>query len=135
MKNFDEVRAKRAETDRSFVIGGETFVRKPAVAPEEILQWNRATGGEVELSEAEWIDTYDETILVLLEPGQEEKWREVRRRDVENPLTIGDLSGLIRWLFEEMSGRPTTPSSDSSDGRPSTETTSKGDSSSTPAAT
>ena len=125
MKDFDEARREREEKDRSFTIGGEEFIRRPAVAPERILRFNQATGGEVELGEQEWLDVYDETILAMIEPGQEAKWQKVRDPELPNPLTLADLGALIRWLFEEMASRPTGPSSDSSDGRDSTGTTSK----------
>lgn len=133
MKDFDEAREERAKTDRTFTVAGEQFTRRPAVAPETILHWNQATSGEIDLTEQEWLDVYDETILAMLEPGQEEKWASVRDAGIENPLTVADLTAIIRWLFEEMAGRPTGPSSDSSDGRESSATTSKDDSSSKPA--
>lgn len=133
MKNFDEVRDERAKKDRTFVIGGVEFTRRPAVAPERILRWNQATSGEVDLTEEEWLEVYDETILAMLESGQQQKWAEIRNAERENPVTVGDLTAVIRWLFEEMAGRPTGPPSGSSDGREPSGTTSTGDSSSTQA--
>lgn len=123
MKNLDEKRLERVKRDRSFTIGGQEFERKVGVRPEDILRWNEATGGEVVPTEAEWIEIYDETVLALLAPGQEDKWREVRAID-DNPLTVHDLLELIAYLLSEATGRPTGPSSDSSDGRDSTGTTS-----------
>ncbi len=134
MKDFDEARREREERDRSFTIGGEQFVRRVAVAPEQILTWNKATAGDIEPNEEEWLALYDETILAMLEPGQAEKWAQVRDPELANPLTTGDLTALVRWLFEEMTGRPTGPSSDSSAGQNSSATTSKDASSSKPVA-
>lgn len=124
MKDFDEARRERETLDRSFQIGGTQFERRIAVAPERVLRWNKAGAGELELDEQGWLDLYDETVLALLEPGQEEKWAAVRTPDLEHPLTGTDLTALIRWLFESMAGRPTGPSSGSSPGANGTETTS-----------
>ncbi len=95
MKDFDEARREREERDRSFKIGGEEFIRRVAVAPERILRWNMAGAGELDLDEQGWLDLYDETVLALLEPGQAEKWAEVRSADLDNPLTGSDLTLLI----------------------------------------
>jgi hypothetical protein len=130
VKDFDEARRERESYDRSFVIGGTQFTRRIAVAPERVLNWNKAGAGELELDEQGWLDLYDETVLALLEPGQEDKWAAVRSPDLEHPLTGTDLTNLIRWLFTEMAGRPTGRSSDSSPGPNGTATTSTDDSSS-----
>lgn len=45
MKDFDVARREREEADRSFTIGGETFVYRPAVAPEAIMAWTEFAGG------------------------------------------------------------------------------------------
>lgn len=68
------------------------------------------------LSEQDAIRVYDQTILAFMEPGQDEKWQKVRNADAENPLSVQDLSDLIQWLFEEVSGRPTEQPSGSSNG-------------------
>lgn len=44
-RNFDEARKVREDADRSFQIGGETFVYRPAVAPEAIMAWSEFAGG------------------------------------------------------------------------------------------
>lgn len=125
MKDFDAARREREKRDRSFTIGGQEFTRKVGLRPEELLLWNEATSGEKVPTEKEWIDVYDETVLAMLEPGQEDKWTQVRA-DQANPLTVHDLLELIKWLLTELSGRPTGQPSDSSDGLDSTETTSTG---------
>ncbi len=43
-RNFDEARKAREDKDRSFVIGGQTFVYRPAVAPEAIVGWTEFAG-------------------------------------------------------------------------------------------
>ncbi len=127
MKDFDAARKEREQRDRGFLIGGEKFVRRAGLRPEEILLWNEATSGEKAPTEKQWIEVYDETILAMLEPGQDEKWEAVRA-NTESPLTVSDLLELIKWLLSEMTGRPTGPPSDSSAGRDSTGTTSMDDS-------
>ncbi len=129
MKNFDEARAEREKRDRSFQIGGESFTYRPAVAPETILRWSQMTGGEIpDLTEQQALDIFDETVLAFLEPNQEEKWASIREPDVAHPLNVADLRELVAWLFEEQTGRPTGPPSDSSGGPATTETPSTGDS-------
>jgi len=115
MKNFDEERQHRAERDRSFTIGGETFTYRASVAPEKMAAWNEAVTGEVSLGERKWLELYDETILGMLEPGQEEKWASVRNPDLDVPINLRDLTDLMEWLLAEQSGRPTESPSDSSE--------------------
>jgi hypothetical protein len=156
MKNFDEEyvvirlkdgrpepmtvsrneRAQRPEEERTFVIGGETFVYRPSVPPEGYKRWSAMTGGEFILRDAQGkpvldpasntpistlteddaLAILDETVISFLEPQYEEAWRRVRAADAPNPLTLDDIRALIRWLFEEQTGRPTGRSSDSSNG-------------------
>lgn len=123
MRNFDEAREERLKRDRSFQIGGETFSYRAAVAPESILRWSQMTGGEIDpLPEETAIEIFDETVLAFLEPGQDDKWKKVRDPNAKIPLNVGDLKDLVLWLFEEQSGRPTSPPSDSSGGSGSGET-------------
>lgn len=130
MKDFDQERQARVNRERTFRIGGEEFTYRPAVSPEALLPYNTAITGDSRPSEAEWIELYDETIRALLDPGQEEKWATVRNPDVENPISIQDLSGLLQWLLEEQVGRPTGQPSDSSTSSDGNGTHSKDDSSS-----
>lgn len=135
MKNFDTDRVKRQERDRSFVIGGKTFTHRASVAPEAILDWSKMVGGEYlvkddngvpildkddntisTLSETESLEIYDKTVIAFLEPGQEEKWAEIRNPNAELPLSVDDLVDVVRHLFKETAGRPTGQPSDSTDG-------------------
>jgi hypothetical protein len=134
MRDFDEERRTREAADRRILIGGHEFTYKAAVAPEVIVTWNKAATGELDLSEDAWLKLFDETILAILDGGQEEKWRGVRSPEAPHPLNIGDLRALLRFLIEEATGRPTTPPSDSSPGGGATETTSRDGSSSQEAA-
>lgn len=118
-------RAERAKAERSFIIGGETFHHRIGVPPEVLQPWLEAD----EFS-SDWLTILDETIVAMLEPGEEDLWKKVRDPNAANPLTQIDLTALIRWLIEVTAGRPTGPPSNSSDGRPSTETRSTDGSSS-----
>lgn len=113
MHNFDTDRENRLLGDRSFQIGGETFTYRPSVAPEKLVRWAEMT---VDTPEMEAIAIIDETIIAFLESGQAEKWQKVRDPDLPNPLNANDISGLVRWLMEEQTGRPTSPSSGSTTG-------------------
>lgn len=118
-------REERAKKDRSFIIGGETFHHRVGVPPEVLQPWL-----EADEYSTEWLKILDETIVGMLEPGEEDLWKKVRDPHAANPLTQIDLTALIRWLIEVTAGRPTGPPSSSSAGRPSIETNSTGDSSS-----
>lgn len=148
MKNFDEYREKRALVgveERSFQVGGETFVRRPAVRPEAVNPWEGIAPG---MDQDEVLERIDLTVLALVEGGAKDeahkRWIALRKRETD-PVTLQDLVGLrdpdtgdeiqpgiVPWLIEEMAGRPTRPSSSSSNGAATTETTST-DASSSPA--
>jgi hypothetical protein len=186
MKDFDVERRKREEADRTFVIGGETFAYRAAVAPESILSWsefasvgdkeqaavaaaqaqlkvaqaqldrigddenpNRAQYedsvaelaakvaektealAQVARSESDWLTVIDDTVLAIIEPAYGDAWTSVRNPENSHPLSLGDLQGLLEWLMEQVTGRPTGPPSDSSPPAGSTATTSTDESSST----
>lgn len=120
MRNFDEERQARLEQDRSFQINGETFTRRPGVAPEKVLPWVQMITGETDPTEADAITILDDTVLAYLEPGQEERWRVARDPESDNPVTIPDLRRLLEWLTQEDAGRPTGQSSASAGGRDDT---------------
>lgn len=135
---FDTVKVSRngrVDRDRTFVVGGQTFTYRPSVAPESIKRWSQMSGGEFTLkdddgrpildaegqpqstlTEDEALSIFDSTVLAFLEEGQEDKWKTVRDPNAAIPLNLTDLQALIRWLFEEQSGRPTTPPSGSTNG-------------------
>jgi hypothetical protein len=147
-------RNERATRERWFTIGGESFTYRASVTPEATLRWSKLVNREYrveevlrdghgtpllkdgkpimhivsDLSEAEALQIFDETVLAFLEPGQEEKWRAVRSPDNPNPLNLADLTALIEWLFEEATGRPTQPPPASTAGPGGGGTTSTGSS-------
>lgn len=124
MKDFDTDRVHRVQRDRKFQIGGEEFTYLPSVRPEAMADWNEGVTGEVELGERKWLELFDSTIIALLEPGQEEKWRSVRE-NADPAINLQDLQDLMKWLLAEQSGRPTGSPSDSTetDGPTTTEST------------
>lgn len=130
MHDFDVERKKREERDRSFKIGGEEFVYKPAVAPEVLLKWSQVAEGQVLTTNDEWLGELDNTIVAMLEPGQAEKWAKVRAPDVAHPINVADLQDVVQWLVEQVVSRPTGQPSVSSAGPPATATASTGGSSS-----
>lgn len=131
MRDFDQERRIREETDRRIKIGGKEFTYKASVAPEVVLAWNSAATGETEgLTEARWLELFDETILAMLDPGQEAAWAEIRDRNSAHPINLADLRDVLQFLMEQATGRPTTPPSDSSPGGGRTAETSRDESSS-----
>lgn len=134
MRDFDQERQQHQRTDRRIRVGGRDFTYKASVAPEVVIRWNQATTGELgELSEEGWLALFDETILAILDRGQEEDWHAVRSPHAETPLNIGDMRAVLTYLLEEATGRPTGEPSGSSPGGDRIETPSR-DESSSPAA-
>lgn len=112
MQDFDTARDLRLQQDRTFRLGGQTFTHRPSVAPEVIASWEDAQTQGV--SAAEMVVLVDKVIGQILEPGQEELWRQVRDPDVANPVSTGDMAQVMEWLVERVSGHPSEPSSASS---------------------
>lgn len=111
MRDFDVARTERLQRERTFKIGGETFNYRAAVLPEDLLAWDQRH----DKIGQEFLDVVDETVLAFLEPGQAAKWTAIRQQR-ENPVNIQDIVDVIAWLFEEQVGRPTGPSSASTNG-------------------
>lgn len=134
MKDFDEARKERAERDRSFKIGGETFVMKTGVRPEVLASYEEIDTDKPAL---EVIGLVDEVILGMMEngDGSHERYRDLRARE-NDPLSLEDLRDVVQWLIEEQTGRvPTQPLSPSGPGPERTRTRSTGGSSSKAAKT
>lgn len=137
MQDFDTARDERLKADRSFKIGGETFTHRAAVAPEEIMGWNDLTEGTAgaDTPGSGWLKALDETVLVILEPGQEELWAKVRDPKLQpQPLSVGDLVKVMEWLIEKVVATPTSEPAASGRGRARTAMSSTGVSSSEPVA-
>ena len=126
MKNFDTDREQRAERDRGFQIGGETFTTKTAVRPEAMTAYE-ALDDDAPVSEM--LKVIDQTILAFVEENGHERWRKLRERE-DDPVTLADMNALINWLVEDQTGRPTQQPAPSSGGLGSSGTPSTGVSSS-----
>ena len=109
MRDFDIQRKIRAEADRTFMIGGEKFVRRASVRPEATQPWDDV---QAETPQAETLAAMDETLLNLIEPGSRgeahKRWKALRQRE-EDAITLGDMIELFQWLVGEMTGRPILP--------------------------
>ena len=109
MKDFDEGRIAPA-SDRTFRIGGETFVRKATVRPEALLGWDGITP---ESKSTETLKVVDQLISdFVTEPA---KWRELRQRE-EDPVSLQDMMKIVEWLIAGVTGFPTTAPSPSGPG-------------------
>lgn len=123
MKDFDASR-KHNHTpaeDRTFRLGGETFVAKEDVHPSTLIAFDRLDDANVETT----LEIIDGTIESMLEGGlhAHELYRKVRA-DTEDPITLEVMVELARWLVEIQTGRPTGLTSVSEPGRTQTEASS-----------
>jgi hypothetical protein len=126
-RDFDAARAQRArETDPlSFTLGGERFtcVAEPTLADTFAL----LAAPEPEDSERGAVQSILEFVGNLVVHGDRARWERMvkaqkrrGRRRASVPVSPSDVLELGAWLATEYTARPTRPSSDSSDGRPST---------------
>jgi hypothetical protein len=109
MKDFDAERRQRDEEgrdDRTFTIGGETFVVKPEVRPEALADYEQMTGSE---SAHEALRVIDDLVVSFLDDTDDDpegRYRAVRAR-TEDPIGMATLESLVEWLVETQTNRPT----------------------------
>lgn len=134
MKNFDEELAERDSLDaRTFQLHGQQFIRRVAVRPERLFDY------QPRLAEAkssrETFEIVDEYMLLLIEDADDahNRYRALRADD-ENALSSRSLLTVLGWLFDEFTSVPTAARSSSGNGRATTGSGSTGKSSSTAAA-
>lgn len=134
MKDFDTSRAarRRSEDQRTFKLAGETFIMKNGVRPEALAGFDAITPDSPII---DMMAAWDELFLAMIEDrdGEAERRYRALRDSTVDPLTLEDLDEVVLWMMEEVGGRPTGSSSDSSDGREQTGTSST-DASSSPVA-
>lgn len=121
MKDFDAERlAKRAtEEDRTFKLGGETFVAKRSVHPSVLAAYDRI---KPETGITDTMEVVDEVILQMIETRDASHGRYLEvRANTEDPVTITDLLDLVKWLLETETDRPTGLPSASVSGQTLTE--------------
>jgi len=87
----------------TFTICGTVFACREPVDSAVLDRFREAAAGQIKLSIEAAITLYDQVVLAFLEPGQEEKWRHVRRVE-SDPITLEDIHAVITWLFEHVLG-------------------------------
>lgn len=133
-RDFDsERRARHAVReeelgDRTIIVGGEEFTYR-AFASYTVLG---EISGEREDTADNMIADLEQSLLKMLEPGQEERFLAAIRSQ-DDPWTFADLIDLVQGVTELLAGRPTQASSPSDGGDAQTSTSSTEDSSSEPA--
>lgn len=143
MKSFDDDLRTWAVEDRTFVLGGETFVARTEIRPEVLADFEDETirVPEDERSLKRVLAANDKALLGMIEGGDEvdgdgapaegsarAKYLALRAR-TEDPVGLDRIAKVTEWLFEQHTNRPTGPSSPSGPGRDGTGTTSTGTSS------
>lgn len=129
MKDFDARRKERAERDRGFTLGGETFVMKSGVRPEVLAAYESI---DASATPEDKLAQMDGMVLDFLEEEKgeaEKRWRKIRAIE-DNPVTLQDIQDVIEWLIEAQTGRPTGQPSGSTAGPGATVTPLTGESSS-----
>lgn len=130
MRDFDQERRAREEQDRSFIIGGETFVRRASVRPEAIAEFDAI---DTATKPADVLRIADDALLGMIEAEGHDRWRTLRQRE-EDAVNLGDILAVVEWLIEAQVERtPTQQPSPSTAGRGRTAAKST-DGSSSPAA-
>jgi hypothetical protein len=115
VKNFDTERKAREipVEERTFVLGGETFIGRSSVRPEALTKWDGITE---DMSVGDVLQATDDTILALIEDTDDAHARYLAlRQKEEDPLTVPDLVAVGTWLVEVQTGRPTEPPTGSTD--------------------
>lgn len=131
MKDFDTPRKERQNSrsveERTFQIGGETFVVTVGVHPDVLASYDDLNESD---TATRTVEVVDEFIINMLEGNDAaERWHAIRANRAD-PIELDDLLDLSKWLLETATGRPTGQPGDSSPGPASTETASTADSSS-----
>lgn len=118
--DHDARRAQRiAPENLEFTINGHTFQVISGYSPEApgedaLAEWRSADFGE--LSDADFAQVADRTIMRFLRPGQEAEWKAARAVEADDPITGFDLVDVVTWLLESVVNRPLELSSGSSPG-------------------
>lgn len=109
-RNFDDL----LEKDQSFTVRGEKFTYQD-VKPEILTAFEVNTNGKKEDEDTVW-EVLDAQIMLFILPEQHDRWKELRARE-KDPVTIHQLTEILKWLMEVQTGRPTIPPSPSASGR------------------
>lgn len=106
--NADELLHK----DSSFTVRGQTFSVND-VRPEVLSAF--APNGSIPKDLSPW-ESIDMQVSVFLAEDDRGRWKELRERESE-PVTIAQMNGILEWLLETQTDRPTNPPSPSASGR------------------
>lgn len=117
-RDFNELLAE----DRTFIVRDETFSFVDA-SPEILTSFDASMNGDDD-ENAVW-KLMDAQIMLFLRESDRERWQKLRARK-EEPVTIAQLTEIVRWLMEQQTGRPTNPPAPSEAGRGRTEASSGG---------
>jgi hypothetical protein len=104
--------------DLEFTIGGEKFTMR-LVRPEVIASWEDEDTPDKSIEALAYTDS--KIKLFLDQNGSAERWDALRARE-ENPITLGQMNELLRWMVEAQSGFPTPQPAPSTPGRGRTAT-------------
>ena len=118
-RNFDEER----QFDPEFILRGQTF-RMKIVRPEVIAEWEDSPIPDKSVDAIAYIDNKIKQFIENSD-GSHERWDTLRQNE-EDPVSMGELDELLRWMVETQSARPTKPLSPSAPGRGRTAASSKG---------
>lgn len=117
MKNFDvarQARSIRSRDERSFVLGGLTFVRRPSVPAEVMVDLDEISSGT---SAGRVLEIVSGVIAEMCEAPAAEQWAALRERKADSdPLTLADVIAVVQWLIAEETEIPTSEPSPSGDG-------------------
>ena len=116
MRNFD------LHEDMAFEVCGETFEMR-TVRPEVLALWEDEEGPT---SAVKALEVVDARLLAFLadDNGQHDRWKALRERETNSP-SIGQLRGILEWMIEVQTARPTEQPSPSGRGRGKTVTSSE----------
>lgn len=110
MRSFDQ------QEDMTFEVCGEKFTMRN-VRPEVLALWEEEDAKEP-ASGVKAVEVTDKRILAFLDNGngQHERWKALRERE-DRALSIGQLGGILEWMIEVQTARPTNQPSPSGRGR------------------
>lgn len=108
MRNFD------ITEDMTFEVCDEKFEMK-TVRPEVLALWEDEEAPE---NAVKALEVVDDRILAFLDNGngQHDRWKALRENEEKSP-SMGQLRGILEWMIEVQTARPTIQPSPSVRGR------------------
>lgn len=113
MRDFDSGRAERSEREQSFRLGGVEFRVQTGVHPSVLGDYE----DDIVMSRGDVLGSMDKVVKAFLwDADARKRWDELRSRK-KDPVTVGDLRGVIQYLYEVEGELPTIAPELSSAGR------------------